>query len=151
MLYKRGQGITRPRLIFTWFTMKSDQVTNHDQGGTKAIRLFALILFCLSIHEIHNAIRQGSEDFSGPVGDKLILVNSDPEEKLRLLPGVGTAISSQVIRLRSYEPFAGVDDFEARVRGVGPAFIANTGSNLDFSMAPSGQNMTPGLAGGQLP
>ncbi|MFM7317381.1 MAG: hypothetical protein ACKO5E_10570 [bacterium] len=131
--------------------MTSDQVSKDDQGGTRAISLFALILFCLSTHEIHNAIRMGFEDFSKPVRDVMISVNSDPEEKLRLLPGVGTSISNQVIRLRSYEPFAGIDDFEARVRGVGPAFIANSGPHLDFSTASTQEWVPQAQAEGQAP
>lgn len=115
--------------------MTSDQVLKKHEGGSRAACLFALILLGLCINEIQKTIWLGLEKFSQPVPDLSIMVNSDAEAQLRLLPGVGLAISSQVINLRAIEPFADFNDFETRVRGVGPAFMANSGNNLDFSVA----------------
>jgi hypothetical protein len=67
-----------------------------------------------------------------PVNDLAVHVNFDPPERLRLLPGVGPVIARQVVEERNRRPFEDSEDFVDRVRGIGPAFVANFGNWLRF-------------------
>ena len=67
-----------------------------------------------------------------PVADLKVHVNSDPADRLRALPGIGPVIAERVIEQRSVRPFREGDDFARRVRGLGPSFIVNYGSWMDF-------------------
>ncbi|MBI1322708.1 hypothetical protein GC170_05935 [bacterium] len=68
-----------------------------------------------------------------PLSDLKVQVNSDPANRLRALPGIGPIIAERVIEQRSVMAFRNGDDLVRRVRGLGPAFIADYGGWLDFS------------------
>lgn len=50
----------------------------------------------------------------------IVDVNADPPEVLTALPRLGPALVTRIVRGRQERPFQSLDDFDARVRGIGP-------------------------------
>ncbi len=67
-----------------------------------------------------------------PLPDLKIRVNTAAADDLRLLPGIGPVVAQRVIAQRSIRPFRDGEDFAHRVRGLGPAFLADYGDWMDF-------------------
>jgi hypothetical protein len=70
------------------------------------------------------------------VEEMTIRVNSDPVERLRMLPGIGPVIAERIVVQRTIRPFVDSSDLVDRIRGLGPAFVATYGPWLDFRDEP---------------
>ena len=130
--------------------MTSDQVSEDDYQAGKRLGLFALILFLVLCCEFYFAAwKRFWEVNPSRLDDIKIAVNRDDPRKISLLPGIGPVILNRITTLRESEPFQDEADFEARVRGIGPSFIANYKDNLDYTRAESAAVLQP--AGARQP
>ena len=66
------------------------------------------------------------------IQDHSISVNLHTLEDLQILPGIGPVIAGRIVQQRSINPFQSAQDFENRVRGIGPTFMLNYGQWLTF-------------------
>lgn len=107
----------------------------------RSVRLLLVLTGALATAE---AVRLGIDSASPhrPLTDLKIRINVDSADRLRLMPGIGPVIADRVVAQRFAGPFSDSADFADRVRGIGPAFIADNGPWLDFDTcdAPSGSN-----------
>jgi len=63
-------------------------------------------------------------------------VNSASAAELEALPGIGAAKAAAIVEERQVRPFASVEDLE-RVRGIGPALVAELRPHITVSPAPA--------------
>ncbi len=99
----------------------------------RSIRLLLIMAGITLAYDVFRIV-SGSRTQPVPVADLVVQVNFDPPERLRLLPGIGPAIASQVIEQRNHRPFRDSEDFVHRIRGIGPAFVSNFGPWLRFDL-----------------
>ena len=66
------------------------------------------------------------------IQDHSISVNLHTLEDLQILPGIGPVIAGRIVQQRLVNPFQSAQDFENRVRGIGPTFMLNYGQWLTF-------------------
>jgi len=59
--------------------------------------------------------------------------------ELEALPGIGAAKAAAIIEERQVRPFVSVEDLE-RVRGIGPALVAELRPHVMVSPAPAGKS-----------
>jgi competence protein ComEA len=66
------------------------------------------------------------EDRAGPVALPSLVVdaNSAPAPVLMALPGIGPALSGRIVEARRSSGFGSIQDFDRRVKGIGPAKVA---------------------------
>ena len=50
--------------------------------------------------------------------------NTAPSPVLMALPGIGPALTGNIIKAREARPFVSIEDFDRRVRGIGPVKVA---------------------------
>ncbi|MCA1686130.1 MAG: helix-hairpin-helix domain-containing protein [Planctomycetia bacterium] len=62
--------------------------------------------------------------------------NTAPPQVLLALPRLGPVLVGRIVAERERRPFRSLDDFDARVRGVGPATAAGLRPFLRFGPAP---------------
>lgn len=73
--------------------------------------------------------------------------NTAPPAVLGALPRLGPALVARIVAAREEAPFRSLDDFDDRVRGIGPATIAALRPHLRFRngpAAPSSENPPSG-------
>lgn len=63
-------------------------------------------------------------------------VNSASAAELEALPGIGAAKAAAIVEERQVRPFASIEDLE-RVRGIGPALVAELRPHVTVSPAPA--------------
>jgi competence protein ComEA len=63
-------------------------------------------------------------------------INSASAAELEALPGIGAAKAAAIVEERQVRPFASVEDLE-RVRGIGPALVAELRPHVMVSPAPA--------------
>jgi competence protein ComEA len=63
-------------------------------------------------------------------------VNSASAAELEALPGIGAAKAAAIVEERQLRPFASVEDLE-RVRGIGPALVAELRPHITVSPPPA--------------
>lgn len=63
-------------------------------------------------------------------------VNSASAAELEALPGIGAAKAAAIVEERQVRPFSSVEDLE-RVRGVGPALVAELRPHITVSPPPA--------------
>ena len=63
-------------------------------------------------------------------------VNTASAAELEALPGIGAAKAAAIVEERQVRPFASIEDLE-RVRGVGPALVAELRPHITVSPAPA--------------
>jgi hypothetical protein len=98
----------------------------------KPVKLFAIIILILSLREYASFyLRPDSKEFQD-LNDMKIQVNVASEESLRLMPGIGVVTAGRIINERDRNLFHGPQEFEDRVKGIGPSFMMNYGEWLDF-------------------
>jgi competence protein ComEA len=66
----------------------------------------------------------GGERASAGVPELVVDLNSAPAGVLGALPKLGPALVGRIVVARARAPFRSLDDFDERVRGIGPATIA---------------------------
>jgi Helix-hairpin-helix motif len=66
------------------------------------------------------------------IQDHSISVNLHTLEDLQILPGIGPVIAGRIVQQRLVHPFQSAQDFETRIRGIGPTFMLNYGQWLTF-------------------
>ena len=104
-----------------------------DQAVARPIRLLVIIAVALTVA---NWLAIGPLQVHGPqspLAERLIDVNTATEADLQLIPGIGPSIARRICLQRAVSPFLNPDDFETRVRGVGPSFMLNYGQWLTYS------------------
>jgi DNA uptake protein ComE-like DNA-binding protein len=82
----------------------------------------------------------------GPPGPEPRLVvdpNTAPAGVLGALPKLGPSLIGRIVTARDEAPFRSLDDFDERVRGIGPATLASLRPFL--RIAPPGTGATPPL------
>jgi competence protein ComEA len=68
---------------------------------------------------------KGSEDKDTPAFPSLVVeLNTAPPEVLSALPRLGPARANAILEARKQAPFRSFEDFDRRVRGIGPATVA---------------------------
>lgn len=98
----------------------------------KPVKLFAIIILILSLREFANYyLGSDSKEFQA-FTDMKIQVNFASEESLRLMPGIGVVTAGRIINERDRNLFQSPQEFENRVKGIGPSFMMNYGEWLDF-------------------
>jgi hypothetical protein len=70
-------------------------------------------------------------------------VNTVPPRVLETLPHVGQTLVRQLVAARDMSPIASLDDAESRVRGLGPATLAQIAPFLRFDSADPVQRENP--------
>jgi competence protein ComEA len=65
-------------------------------------------------------------------------INSASAAELEALPGIGAAKAAAIVEERQLRPFASIEDLE-RVRGIGPALVADLRPHVTVSPAPVGK------------
>ncbi|MBI3037918.1 DUF655 domain-containing protein [bacterium] len=60
----------------------------------------------------------------GPISPKNVKINNSSKEFLLACPGIGPAMANRIIEEREKIYFASWEDFEKRVRGIGPSKIS---------------------------
>ena len=58
--------------------------------------------------------------------------NTAPAPVLGALPGLGPVLAGRIVEAREARPFRSIDDFDRRIRGIGPAKIAGLRPFLRF-------------------
>jgi hypothetical protein len=114
--------------------MPNDQVSKDEDDSLKRLRLFLFIICIVFISDLVNAIWKRIGEPVNHVSDLKVNVNQDGPERILLLPGIGPVILSRILTLRDSEPFHDDADFEERVKGIGPTFIANFKNHLEYSL-----------------
>ena len=64
----------------------------------------------------------------------VVEVNIDPPEVLVALPRIGPALVARIVVARRERPFRSLEDFDVRVRGVGPVTVKALRPFLRFSV-----------------
>ena len=64
----------------------------------------------------------------------VVEVNIDPPEVLVALPRIGPALVARIVEARQERPFRSLEDFDVRVRGVGPVTAKALRPFLRFSV-----------------
>ena len=59
-------------------------------------------------------------------------LNTAPSAVLESLPRIGPAMAARIVAAREVLPFAGLDDFDRRVSGIGPVTRAALAPHLRF-------------------
>src|SRR5580692_10260621 len=59
-----------------------------------------------------------------PLPSLVVDANNVPLPVLMALPGLGPALSGRIVEARESRPFASIEDFDRRVKGIGPAKVA---------------------------
>ncbi len=60
----------------------------------------------------------------------IVDLNAAPAELLSALPGIGPKLAARVVEARREGAFASLDDFDRRVKGIGPATMARLAPHL---------------------
>lgn len=107
-----------------------------DSIHLKPVKLLAIILIALACGESVRHFPDPDTQATLTIDDLQIHVNQATEESLRLLPGIGTVTVARIIEERDRRPFADAQDFENRVKGIGPAFMMNYGQWINFDSSP---------------
>lgn len=63
-------------------------------------------------------------------------VNTASAAELEALPGIGAAKAAAIVEERQVRPFASIEDLD-RVRGIGPALVAELRPHVTVSPAPA--------------
>jgi competence protein ComEA len=75
----------------------------------------------------------GGSDRAVPPPPRLIVdPNTAPPAVLAALPHLGPAMIKRIVAARDRTAFQSLDDFDARVRGIGPATLASLSPFLQF-------------------
>jgi hypothetical protein len=81
----------------------------------------------------------GSRAVDPPPGDEIVVApklkldpNTAPPQVLGALPHVGPALVRQLVLARQYRPLTSLEDVHSRVRGIGPATLAQLAPYLRF-------------------
>lgn len=74
----------------------------------------------------------GSGTPTGPMPTLRVDPNTAPAGVLEALPRIGPAMARKIIAAREEAPFAGLDDLDRRVKGVGPATAEGLRPHLRF-------------------
>lgn len=98
----------------------------------KAIRIFVTLVCFAGISDFLRIHFSPNQEPIANLTDLRIHVNEDPPQKLGLLSGIGPVIANRILEQRSYDYFLSPDDFESRVKGIGPSFMMNSGSWLSY-------------------
>ena len=104
---------------------------SHLWGWTPRARiLLAALSLMFAVILATNAPR----DRQAPAIDSTLIVdpNSAPPEVLSALPRLGPAMVRRIVAERERAPFRSLDDFDQRVRGLGPVTIALIRPHLCF-------------------
>ena len=62
--------------------------------------------------------------------------NTAPAPVLMALPTLGPALAGRIVEAREEAPFRSIDDFDRRVKGIGPARVAALRPFLRFEPSP---------------
>ena len=64
----------------------------------------------------------------------VVEVNIDPPEVLVALPRIGPTLVARIVEARRERPFRSLEDFDVRVRGIGPVAVKALRPFLRFSV-----------------
>lgn len=73
--------------------------------------------------------------------------NTAPPAVLGALPKLGPSLVARIVEVREQAPFSSLDDFDARVRGVGPSTIEALRPHLRTGMAAAPEESSPAPSG----
>lgn len=62
--------------------------------------------------------------------------NTVPSPVLMALPMIGPTLAGNIVEARAARPFDSIEDFDRRVRGIGPARVAALRTYLRFDSTP---------------
>lgn len=114
--------------------------------GRPARRLLAVFALAPSILLYFKA---PATELPPPVAPVLIVdVNTVPGPVLEALPRLGPAIVRRIVAEREKRPFQSLEEFDARVRGVGPSTVAALIPHVRFD---TGENPTSLMRGPTSP
>jgi competence protein ComEA len=124
--------------------------TRPDWGWTPPARRWfagAGVLAALAV------IALGGDGRSKPAPPRVPQLVVDPSTAppavLSALPHVGPTLVQRIVAAREQAPFRSLDDFDRRVRGIGPATLASLRPFLRFEPLPAPTDTAPALAAAQ--
>jgi len=93
-------------------------------GWTPAARVLLSVLAALGAAGLLYAARESGRSAAPPPPTLVVDLNTAPREVLGALPRLGPVLVERIVAAREEAPFRSLDDFDARVRGIGPATVA---------------------------
>jgi competence protein ComEA len=76
-----------------------------------------------------------AEGLHRPAPALVVDINAAPAGLFSALPGIGPTLAARVVEARREHPFASLDDFDRRVKGIGPATMARLAPHLRIESA----------------
>ena len=99
---------------------------------TERLFLALVVVTCAGVLLRHEA-GSASVRSSAPPTLK-VDANLAPAEVLSALPGLGPALASRMVEVRSQTPYQSLDDVDRRVKGIGPAKVKAIEPYLTFGL-----------------
>lgn len=103
-----------------------------DHAESRPIRLLALIVVALTAANWLSVNDFSQQKPVAPMSERWVDVNHASPADLQLIPGIGPSIARRICQQRGVSFFENADDFETRVKGVGPSFMMNYGRWLRY-------------------
>jgi hypothetical protein len=100
-------------------------------AGTRGVLAAVVIASALGLGLAGETL-PGPDQNIVPAPDLRLDVNTVPAQVLETLPHVGQSLVRQLVAARDMRPFASLDDAGSRVRGLGPATLAQIAPYLRF-------------------
>lgn len=72
-----------------------------------------------------------------PFRPLVVDANTAPAAVLGALPGLGPVLAGRIVEARGVAPFRSLDDFDRRVKGIGPAKVSALRPFLRFDPRPT--------------
>ncbi|MDR3638492.1 MAG: helix-hairpin-helix domain-containing protein [Isosphaeraceae bacterium] len=93
-------------------------------GWTPAVRVLLSVLAAFGGAVLMFLARDAGRTTPAPLPALVVDLNTAPREVLQALPRLGPVLVDRIVTAREEAPFRSLDDFDARVKGIGPATIA---------------------------
>lgn len=103
-----------------------------EQAVARPIRILVTLAAILTAANVYGYRSFPGHTSHSALAERLIDVNHASEVDLQLIPGIGPSIARRICSQRLLRPFENANDFESRVKGVGPSFMLNYGSWLTY-------------------
>jgi hypothetical protein len=99
--------------------------------GTRGVLAVSVCAAALGLAVASRSLPRSGEEIV-PAPALLLDVNTVPPQVLETLPHVGQSLVRQLVAVRGMRPIASLEDAGSRVRGLGPATLAQIGPYLRF-------------------